>query len=48
MERVVFGTELEVLNNCADRNREGQIESVSRLSDVESRRALVPSATTSF
>lgn len=46
MERVVFGTELELLSNCANRNREGLIESVSRLSDAESRRALVPSATT--
>ena len=46
MERVVFGTELEVLGNCADRNREGLVESVLRLSDAQSRRALVPSATT--
>lgn len=46
MERAVFGTELTVLSNCADRNREGLIESVSRLSDADSRQALVPSATT--
>lgn len=46
MELIVSGTEIELLNNCVDRNREELIESVSRLSDADSRRALVPSATT--
>lgn len=46
MERVILGTENEVLNSAIDRNREGVIESVLRLSDTQSRRRLVPSATT--
>lgn len=46
MDFAVFGSQRQLVEDMIDRNREALIASVSRLSDSDSRRRLVPSATT--
>ncbi|MGC5249418.1 DinB family protein [Gordonia sp. DT219] len=46
MSRVIHGSERDILDDALDRNREALITSVTRLTDSQSRRRLVPSATT--
>ncbi|MCF8605819.1 DinB family protein [Gordonia sp. HY442] len=46
MERVISGSERQIIDDAIDRNREALIATVERLPAGEVRRSLVPSATT--